>query len=409
MSKSKLNIKLSSSKFIIKIIESFFGRGSFLFFTVLFSLVCTRLYGAELFGEFTYAFTIVQVSMIVAKAGMDQGLMYSIPQNRYKHVSLSFVINLLLSFILIVLLWFLIDDTFIRFMLPLIWMFSCEHIFFGIYRSEGMIKEYYFINGFLSMILRVGLIISFYYLYGENEYSIALGVYFSFLFSIIMYLIQNRKKFKKLKFDKSFLLYSIPLILATMMDTLINKVDILMLGFMTTTKDVGIYQITVQVSLLVSALLIIFNTVFAPEIAKLYHQGKKMELRRLYIKATRCLAIFSLITTSILLIGSEFILYIFGSEFVQGQTALILRSLGQFVNIAVGGVWLMLAMTGKPRFQMYANIFAFIINILLNLVLIPIYGINGAAFASMITLMFTNIMGYVIVSKQFSVKVFKYF
>ncbi len=397
------------NEFIIKIIESLFGRGSYLIFTILFSFACTRLYGAEIFGKYTFAFTLVTVLMIVAKAGLDHGLMYSIPKNRYKHVSFSFVMNFLVAIILIAIAWIITDDIYIRLMLPLIWLISAEEIFFGIYRSEGKIKEYYFINGFLTMILRVGLIIGLYYLFGKNEYSIAIGVYISFMFSNILYIIHNKNKFKKVIFDKSYLMYSFPLILATMMAILINKTDILMLGIMSSNTEVGIYQITVQVANLVSALLIVFNTVFAPQISKLFHQGKQEELKELYIKATRFLSFFSLIVTTVLLIGSGLILSVFGSEFVQGQTSLILRSLGQFINIAVGGVWLMLSMTGKPRFQMYANIFAFALNILLNLLLIPAYGINGAAFASMVTLMFTNVLGYIIVSKRFNVKVFKYF
>lgn len=405
----KIKGKLKSNEFIIKIIESFFGRGSFIIFTLLFSLVCTQLYGAEVFGMYTYVFTFVSVIMIIAKAGLDYGLMYSIPKNKYKHVSFSFVTNFLISAILIVIVWNLVDDVYIQFMLPLIWFISAENIFFGIYRSDGKIKEYYFINGFISMILRVVLIIAFYYLSGKNEYSIAVGVYISFIFSNVMYLIQNRKKFEKIIFDKAYLMYSLPLILATMMSTLINKVDILMLGNMTSNTEVGIYQITIQVSNVVSVLLVVFNTVFAPQIAKLFHQEKISELKKLYINATRFLAAFSLITTSILLVGSEFILSIFGSEFVDGQKSLIIRSIGQFVNVAVGGVWFMLSMTGKPKFQMYANIIAFVINIVINLILIPLYGINGAAFASMITIIFTNVAGYMVVAKRFEVKVFKFF
>jgi len=406
---SELKNKIISSDFIIKLVESFFGRGSFIIFTLLFSLVCTRLYGAEIFGEFTYAFTLVQIIMIIPKAGLDSGLMYSIPKNKYKHVSFSFSTNFIISLFLIGLSWIVIDDIYIKLMLPLIWLISAEKIFFGIYRSEGRIKEYYFINGFLTMLLRVLIIIGFYYLTGKNEYSIAIGVYISFIFSNIMYFIQNKNKFNKIIFDKAYLKYSFTLVLATMMATLINRVDILMLGNMTTNTDVGIYQITFQVSNVLSSLLLIFNTVFAPEIAKLFHNGKKFEMNRLYIRATRFLTVSSFLITLIIIIGSNFILFIFGSEFVDGQVALILRSLGQFVNVAVGGVWLMLSMTGEPKFQMYANIVAFIINIVLNFVLIPVYGINGAAFASMVTIMFTNIVGYIIVSRRFNVKVFKFF
>lgn len=400
---------MPTSNFFIKLLESFFGRGSFIVFTLLFSLISTRLYGVEIFGIYTYAFAIAQVVMVLPKAGLDNGLIYSIPKHKYKHVSFSFITNFIISWVLILLVWIFCNDIYIKFMIPLIWLISAERLFFGIYRIEGRIKEYYFINGFLTMLLRVILIISLYYLTGGNAYSIAIGVYISFVFSNILYLIQNNAKFKKPLFDKDYLKYSLALVLATVMDTLIYRSDILMLGIMSTNTNVGIYQITVQVSNVLSSLLLIFNTVFAPEISKLYHNNKKTEMKNLYKKAARYLTVLSFLITILLIIGSHVVLKIFGSEIVEGQTALILRSLGQFLNVAVGGVWLMLSMTGEPRFQMYANIFAFAINIILNFTLIPVYGINGAAFASMITIIFTNLVGYIIVSRKFDVKVFKFF
>lgn len=406
---STMKNKIFENEFILKMLEAFFGRGSFVIFTLLFSFISTRLYGAEVFGKYTFAYTLVSIVMILAKAGLDHGLMYSIPKNKWAHVSFSFMMNMLISFLLIAIIWFLVDDIYIRFMLPLIWFISAEAIFFGIYRSLGKIKEFYFINGFLSMILRVASILALYYLLGKSEYSIAIGVYISFIFSNIIYLYKHRNKFGKIVFDKAFLTYSLTMVLSTVMATLINRSDIVMLGIMSNDTDVGVYQITVQISKVVSVLLMVFNTVFAPQISRLHHQGKREELKKLYIKATRLLALYSLIATFLLLTCSKIILYIFGTEFLQGQTALILRSVGQFLNISVGGVWLMLSMTGKPKFQMYANIFAFIINIVLNLVLIPVYGINGAAFASMISIILISIVGYYVVSKEFKVKVFKFF
>lgn len=398
--------KLLSSYFLVKLLESFFGRGSYLLFTLLFSFVCTRLYGAEIFGVYTYAFTLAQILMVLAKAGLNSGLMYSIPKNEHKHVSLSFVTNFIISAIIIILTWIIVDDIYIKIMIPLIWLISAEQLFFGLYRAEGKIKEYYFINGFITMVLRVILIVALYYLTGKNEYSIGIGVFLSFIFSNVMYFIRHRYKFKKILFDKIYLKYSFTLVVATMMGTLINKVDIMMLGNMTTSLDVGIYQITVQVSNILSSLLLIFNTVFAPEISKLFHNNKRVELKKLYIKATRILTFFSFFLVLVLIFGSNFILMIFGSEFTNGQNALILRSIGQFISVSVGGVWLMLSMTGEPKFQMYANLVACFVNVVLNFILIPIYGIGGAALASMVTIILTNVAGYFVVSKRFGVKVF---
>ncbi|KHE67412.1 flippase [Halobacillus sp. BBL2006] len=401
--------KIGFSDFFVKVIESFFGRGSFIVFSLLFTFICARLYGPELFGEYTYAFTLVTLLMILAKAGMDEGLIYSLPKDKYKNVSLSFIVNIAISVIIITISWFVIDDIYLKFMLPLIWLVSAEQLFFGIYRSEGKIKEFYYIYGLLSMILRVMMIILFYYIFGKNEYSIAIAIYISFIFSNSIYFWRNKQKFKKVIVDKKFLLYSFPLVIATMMGSLINKIDIVMLGSMSNSFSVGVYQVTAQISKVVQVMLMVFNTVFAPKVAHLYHQGKESELIGLYIKGTRILALLALMVTIPILFFSDPLLSLFGEEFKYGQEALIMKCVGQFVNIAVGGVWLMLSMTGNPKFQMYANTFAFMVNIILNYFLIPKYDINGAAFASMITLVITNVIGYIVVAKSFKARVFKFF
>ncbi|MGG3915940.1 flippase [Rossellomorea vietnamensis] len=406
--KTKIIDLIISSDFIKKMIEALYGRASFLIFSLLFSFVCTRLYGAEVFGVFTYSFTIVSILMIIAKSGLDSGLIYSMPKNQNKHVSFSFIFNLIISITVILVSGLLIKDAYVRMMLPLIWLYSVEQIFFGIYRAEGKIKEYYFINGFISMIVRVLLVFLLYYLLGKDEKSIAIAVYASFILSNVCYLIQNRNKFGKIIFDKDYLFYSLPLILSTVLVNLLHRIDIIMLGNMTTKTEVGIYQITVQISLTISVLLYVFNTVFAPKISSLFHQNKMEELRNLYIKSTRWLALIAIFSTALVIIFSGLILSIFGEEFVSGQNALILRGIGQFFDIAVGSVWVMLSMTGNPKFQMYANILAFVVNIILNFILIPTYGMNGAALATTISFTLISVIGYVKVSRQFNTKVFKF-
>ncbi|WP_181347752.1 MATE family efflux transporter [Thalassobacillus sp. CUG 92003] len=396
------------SNFLQKLVESFFGRISYMIFSLLFSLICTRIYGVELFGVYTHAFTIVTILMIVARAGLDNGMMYSIPRNKYLHVSFSFVVNFILAVGLTIIGGFIYNDPYIWFVLPLIWLVSSEQLFFALYRTEGKIKEFYFINGFMAILLRVVFVILCYFLIGQNEYSIAIAVYLSFLFSNLIYILHQKGKFQKIHFDMGHLKYSFPLLFATLMATIINKVDILMLGSMATKQDVGVYQITFQISSTISIFLFVFNTVFAPKIADLYHNNKLEELRRIYVNSTRALAALAALYFATIVIFDDFILWVFGEEVVAGKTALLMRNVAQLINVAVGSVWLMLSMTGKPKFQMYANFCAVIMNIALNFVLIPEYGINGAAFASMVAILFTNIAGYIVVSTRFKVKVYKY-
>lgn len=402
-----LNIKLS--EFSNKIIDAFIGKGAFILFSLLFSLVATRLYGIETFGEYTFAFTLASILMILAKAGLDNGLIYSMPKTKDKYISLSLLVNLIISILVVTVTYIVVEETYVRVMLPLIWLLSIEQIFFGIYRAEGNIRKFYFINGFLSMIVRVCLVLILFIFLGDSPGILALSVYISLIFSNVIYFIQNKRKIKKIEFDWPFLLYSFVLVLANLMGVLMGKIDIIMLGILSTKENVGIYQIVVQVTSSVSLILIAFSTVFAPKISEFYHENNFDEIRKLYIKATRILSSIGVLITLILILFSNFFLGFFGDAAIKGNMALIYLSLGQLINISVGSVWTMMAMTGRPRLQLYANILAFTANITLNFILIPNYGIEGAAIASMVTHFITNSLGYIAVSRRFKIKAFKWF
>jgi O-antigen/teichoic acid export membrane protein len=404
---NKVRVLFLNNSFISKILESLLGRISYVAFTMLFSMLCTRLYGAEVFGKYTFAYTIIFFLMVVAKGGLDNGFLYYIPKYSSKHISFGFFINLILSLIIIIFGTLYINDIFILSMLPLIWFLSIEQLFFSIYRSENNIKEYYYINSFLSLGLRIILLVVFYFAIDNSEVSIILSLYISIIVSTLFFFYNNRKWFRRVYFDIGFIKYSFPLVLASLLGVMMDRIDLLMIGFMLTDKDTGIYQISVQVANIIPMILIVFNTVFAPKISRMYHENNIKQLKKLYINSTRILGVVSLLVSLLLIVTSQNVLLLFGDEILGGQEALILRVIGHLINVAVGSVWFMLAMTGSPRLQLYGNLIAFLINIFLNFMLIPRYGINGAAFASMLSMIFINVLGYYLVCKKFNLKVYK--
>ncbi|OMP66116.1 flippase [Domibacillus epiphyticus] len=402
-------IDIFQSDFIKKFIDSLFGKAAYALSMMVFSLILTRLYGVELFGEYSYAFALVTFLMVFARAGLDNGLIYYMPRNGNTYVSFSFLVNTIVSFLIITISLVFIENQYLKWFMPLIWLFSMEHIFFGVYRHTGKFKEFYFINGFLSMLLRIIAAVVAYYLIGKNMFSILIALYSSFLFANMYYFYKNKNRFGKIIFDLEFVKYSYPLVFSSMLGIIMDRIDLIMIGHMMTKTDVGVYQIAVQVATLTSMILLIFNSVFAPKISNLYQADKLLEVKNLYIKSTRILGIISLLTVLILVIFSKYILFLFGAEFIAGHLSLSLRAIGQFIFTAVGSVWYMLSMTGETKLQLYGNLGACLLNVGLNFVLIPLYGINGAAFASMVSVAFINILGYILVCKKFKVKAYKFF
>ena len=85
---------------------------------------------------------------------------------------------------------------------------------------------------------------------------------------------------------------------------------------------------------------------------------------------------------------------VFGEEYADGRIALAILCVGQLTNALVGSVGFLLNMTGNERDVAKGFAIAAIINIALNLVLIPLFGIEGAAFATAVSMMVWNVLLY---------------
>jgi O-antigen/teichoic acid export membrane protein len=83
-----------------------------------------------------------------------------------------------------------------------------------------------------------------------------------------------------------------------------------------------------------------------------------------------------------LLLGRPALSFIFGPEFGAAYLPLLILCAGQLVNAATGCAILLLNMTGNERYPLLATMVAAFLNVMLNLLLIPPYGIHGAAIAT---------------------------
>lgn len=131
--------------------------------------------------------------------------------------------------------------------------------------------------------------------------------------------------------------------------------------------------------------------VLAPQFARLYTLGDRKNLQRVI----RLGALVGLITAlpvaiAFLLFGEQILVLIFGSEYGAGYTALAILAVGQLVNAPLGQVAHLLNMTGHERATGRGFAVAALSNVLLNLLLIPPFGMSGAALATASTVILWN-------------------
>jgi O-antigen/teichoic acid export membrane protein len=185
---------------------------------------------------------------------------------------------------------------------------------------------------------------------------------------------------------------SLPLLWVKSMNLAMGWTATIVLGIWATSADVGIFNAASRTVLLGGLVLMAVNSIAAPKFAALHREGDMKALNSM----ARSSAILMLAIASPLLLAFTLapgpVMRLFGPEFVAGAPLLVILALGQFVNVATGSVGYLLMMTGHEKLMRNSVAIAAALNLVLNLVLVPIAGTLGAAIATAISLATLNLV-----------------
>ena len=155
----------------------------------------------------------------------------------------------------------------------------------------------------------------------------------------------------------------------------------LTLGVHAGSSDVAVYVVSLRIAGLVTIVLAAFSSVAMPRFAALYHRGELDQLRITATALTRTITLLVLPVVLAVLVFPREILGIFGEDFLQGSGVLRILAIAQFFNVATGMVGGLLAMTGHGSAQFRASALASALMLILCVLIIPIFGVIGAAIA----------------------------
>ncbi len=178
------------------------------------------------------------------------------------------------------------------------------------------------------------------------------------------------------------------------------RTDIFMLGLFQPHSSVGIYSISLRMSELIGFALMIINFVLAPLTVQLIQHGETKQLQRIITSSARAVVAVGLPLLLAIVVFRSFLLGIFGREFIVAAPALLILCAGQLVNILIGPVELILVMTGNQKYSVISLAAGTGVNIILNLMLTPVYGITGTAIASAASLLTWKSVMYIFVRKN---------
>lgn len=179
--------------------------------------------------------------------------------------------------------------------------------------------------------------------------------------------------------------YSWPTALAGLLTLSVTWTDRLFVGYLMAGEAVGIYHAASQLPMALATVLGGFNAIFGPMAADLHLRRQEERLRALYRTATRWGVLVALPVLAIVIATPrELLQAVFGPAYAQGAKVLLWLGLGQAVNVATGGVGFLLMMTGRERLWLRWTAVGLALNVPLNLLLIPRWGVAGAAVATAI-------------------------
>lgn len=193
---------------------------------------------------------------------------------------------------------------------------------------------------------------------------------------------------------RSWLATSLPLVVVSASYLILGQIDILMLGAWMGPAEAGIYAAATRISAFVALALAAINAIAAPVISQLYTAQRMTALQHVMTLTARVNLAFALVVTIVLIAVGDWILGLFGTEFARGYDALVILVGGQLFNALTGSVGILMTMAGRGRQAARIMVLGVAVNIVLNTVLIPLWGLVGAATATAATMVLWNLLMY---------------
>jgi len=183
-----------------------------------------------------------------------------------------------------------------------------------------------------------------------------------------------------------------------------DRLALVMLGVFRTDAEVGVYQVCLLAAWPVAFGLQAAGATVAPHLARLWVRRDLPAMQRVVTGAARIsLAVAVPLGLVLLLFGGLLLAMLFGEEFRSGRTALAIVVLGQLLNAGFGSVGLILNMTGHTGLAVRGFLAAVAANVVLNLVLIPRMGIEGAALGALLAFVVWNTILFLYVRREVGV------
>jgi O-antigen/teichoic acid export membrane protein len=183
--------------------------------------------------------------------------------------------------------------------------------------------------------------------------------------------------------------------------------DTLVLAHYGTAHQVGIYGLVVALLAPVSQLTVAVSQAFTPRIAGTHARGDTDSMAQMLRRVSYWNLAVALPILGSMAVLREPLLALFGRGYEAGAAPLVLLAIGQLVLNAAGPLTAVINLSGHPRVTLFDNSLVFGANLVLCLILVPRYGMPGAAASTLIALCSVTLLQIGQVARLFRIHPFR--
>jgi O-antigen/teichoic acid export membrane protein len=183
---------------------------------------------------------------------------------------------------------------------------------------------------------------------------------------------------------------SIPLAPISYSAFLMLWVDTLMVGYFLQTEQVALYNVAAKISFISLFFLGALDATIYPRLLSTFHHNKE-KLQTFFWQSTTLVIAILLVVTLLMLVSAYWLLLVFGDQYVDAEITLIILLFAQFLRATSLTFSFMFIIRDKVRYLNIVLVLALAVDVICNVLLVPRYGIEGAAISTLITNVFLSI------------------
>ena len=378
------------------------------------NLLLAHALSVQEYGLFSFAFTVASSLALFASLGFPTALMRLVPPALDTHdypivkgvlirsYQITFLCALLLALLLAAASSFISSQglLYAAMLLPGLTLLALHN---GAFRALHQTREGLF-WGQLALLLMMMLFLA---LVAMSHVGTVLMFFVALASTIALlglfrlrYVVSQQIRSSKAEYKMRVWFYlALPMAAVAGFQFLIDRVDVVLLGFISDMQTTGVYHAASRVAALISFILVAINLIFAPRLSSAFHAGDMQHFGELIRLSIRWSSMAALPLLLMILVWPGYLLGLFGNDFVIGTSILQVLALAQFVNALTGATGIALVMIDRHRLVAIGLLVAVILQVSLSVLVFPHYGAPGIAVVTTVISAGLNISWYITIKQ----------